>query len=98
MARGRLSEAMGKEAAGPQYRGRDRDALFSTGVERANIAGTNEVLDGLFARKAEMARRTEGQLKHLLHNPSYGRVRALGPTAAEAGRYFETARGAGLFE
>lgn len=85
----------GKLGSAPEFRGRDRSAAFSTGVEKANIQSGNAVLDGLFARKAEMADRTEKQLSALFRNKSYGRNRALGPTADEASSYFERARSSG---
>lgn len=85
----------GKIGSAPEFRGRDRSATFSTGVEKANIQSGNAVLDGLIARKAEMADRTEKQISALFKNKSYGRNRALGPTADEASSYFERARGSG---
>lgn len=78
------------------YRGRDPEALFSLAAEQGNIDSTNGILDGVLARKSEMARRTEEQIKTLLVNPSYGRNRALGPTASEASSRLSTARDAGL--
>lgn len=65
-------------------RGRESSAVFSTGMEEKNIEGTNEILDGLFARKAKMAKMTEDQLSGLIKSPSHGRVRNLGPTASQA--------------
>ena len=65
-------------------RGREASAVFSTGMEEKNIEGTNEILDGLFACKAKMAQMTEDQLSGLIKSPSHGRVRNLGPTAAQA--------------
>lgn len=85
-----------KTASGPEYRGRNPEAVSGLATERGNIASGNAVLDGLFARKAEMADRTEKQLSVLFKNPSYGRNRALGPTAAEASSYLGRARAAGV--
>lgn len=87
-----------KTGSAPEYRGRGREGTFSTAFEEANIQSGNAVLDGLFARKAEMAARTEKQLSGLLKNKSYGRSRALGPTAAEAASYLERARASGALE
>jgi len=78
------------------FRGRDPVALFSLAAEQDNINGTNGLLDGVLARKAEMARRTEEQIKTLLVSPSTGRVRNLGPTAEEASSMLSTLRSSGV--
>jgi hypothetical protein len=72
------------------FRGRDSDALFSRAAEEGNITGNNGVLSQLFAHKDEMARRTEQQLSGLLRNTGSGRVRNLGPTAAEESNRLKT--------
>jgi len=78
------------------YRGRDPVALFSVAAEQDNINGTNGLLDGVISRKSEMSRRTEEQIKTLLVSPSYGRARALGPTAEEASSVLSTLRSSGV--
>ncbi len=78
------------------HRGREAHELFSSAAETGNIAGTNGILDGLIARKAEMARRTEEQIKTLIVRPSYGRVRNLGPTATEASSRLATVARTGV--
>ena len=78
------------------HRGRDAEALFSTAAEKGNISNTNGILDGLISRKAEMARRTEEQIKTLIVRPSFGRVRNLGPTAEEASKRLATVADAGV--
>lgn len=85
------SSMANKTAGGPEYRGRDSSAAFSTAAEQGNIDTGNAVLDGLFARKAQMRTQTEAQLGKLFNHKGYGRSRALGPSADEASAYFNTA-------
>jgi len=76
-----------------ELRQRDSAGAFSEGAERANVVTTNAITDGLIARKDEMAKRCEDQLKDLFANApnSYGRARAVGMTASEAARLVDRA-------
>lgn len=69
-------------------RQRGGEGVFTEGAEESNVQTVNEVLDGLFARKADMAKRCEAQLGDLFANKdeSYGRARGAGMPAAEASR------------
>ena len=66
---------------------RNPEALLSQGSEISNIVNTNQMLDDLFSRRDEMAKRAYSQLDSLYTNKEhYGRNTRLGMSAAEASK------------
>lgn len=66
---------------------RDPHSLLSEGAERSNVSAANEMLDGLFSRRDEMAKKSYSQLSSLYTNKEhYGRNTRLGMSAAEASK------------
>ena len=73
--------------------GRNPEAVFTEGAEKANVVEKNAITDGLFARKEKMAKQCEAQLGDLFANAknSYGSSREVGLTAREASRVVDRA-------
>jgi hypothetical protein len=66
---------------------RNPEALLSEGAEKSNVAITNQMLDGLFARRDEMTKKSYSQLNSLYTNKQhYGRNTRLGMSADEASK------------
>ena len=66
---------------------RNPEALLSEGAEQSNVAITNQMLDGLFSRRDQMAKKSYAQLSSLYTNKShYGRNTRLGMSAGESSK------------
>lgn len=66
---------------------RNPEALLTEGAEQSNLAVTNQMMDDLFARRDEMAKKSYSQLSSLFTNKEhYGRNTRLGMSAAEASK------------
>lgn len=66
---------------------RNPEALLTEGAENSNVQITNEMLDGLFSRRDEMAKKSYAQLSSLFTNKEhYGRNVRLGMSADEASK------------
>ena len=66
---------------------RNPESLLSEGAEQSNVAITNQMLDDLFSRRAEMTKKSYAQLSSLYTNKEhYGRNTRLGMSASEASK------------
>jgi hypothetical protein len=64
-----------------------REKGLTHAAEMSNVANTNEILDSLFTRRADLAARSYRQLSSLFSSKEhYGRNTRLGMSAGEASR------------